>query len=73
MNKRNWDQDKIINEIKENGFYIFENFFSDNDLDEIKHSLLQTLHYIKKDEENDLTKKYYQIKNLSPKLKLCDC
>lgn len=69
MNKRNWDQDTIINEIKENGFYIFENFFSDNDLDEIKHSLLQTLHYIKKDKENDLTKKYYQIKNFSPKLK----
>ena len=33
MNKRNWNEDKIIKEIKENGFYIFENFFSDNDLD----------------------------------------
>ena len=69
MPTRSWDNQKIIKEIKENGYYVFENFFSVEALDEIKHSLIQTLHYIKKDNETDLTKKYYQIKKFNPKLK----
>ena len=60
--KRRWNYNQAIKEIKENGYYIYENFFSKKDLDEIKNSLLQTLHYIKKDKEKDLQKKYYSIK-----------
>ena len=67
--KRNWDNKKIIKEIKEKGFYIFKNFFTKENLDDIKFSLLQTLQYIKKDDETDLQKKYYQIKKFNPKLK----
>ena len=52
---------KIIKEIKDNGFYILDNYFGNKDLDKIKNSLLKTLHYIKPDKENDLQKKYYQI------------
>ena len=48
MIKRNWDNKKIIKEIKENGYYIFKNFFDEESLNEIKSSLLKTLHYIKK-------------------------
>ena len=69
MTKRNWDNKKIIKEIKENGYYIFKNFFDEDSLKEIKDSLLNTLHYIKKDDETDLQKKYYQIKKYNPKLK----
>ena len=67
--KRRWNYNQAIKEIKENGYYIYENFFSKKDLNEIKNSLLQTLHYIKKDKEKDLQKKYYSIKKYSPKLK----
>ena len=68
MIKRNWDNKKIIKEIKKNGYYIFKNFFDEESLNEIKSSLLKTLHYIKKDDETDLQKKYYQIKKYNPKL-----
>ena len=34
-----------------------------------KRVLLKTLHYIKKDNETDLQKKYYQIKKYNQKLK----
>ena len=57
MIKRNWDNKKIIKEIKKNGYYIFKNFFDEESLNEIKSSLLKTLHYIKKDDETDLQKK----------------
>ena len=60
---------KIIKEIKDNGFYILDNYFGNKDLDKIKNSLLKTLHYIKPDKENDLQKKYYQIKKYNRKLK----
>ena len=66
---RNWNYNLVIREIKKNGYYIYENFFSPNDLKEIKNSLLDTLHYIKKDNEKDLAKKYYKIKKYSKKLK----
>ena len=58
----------IINQIK-NSYFVYENFFSSKDLAEIKKSLLDTLQYIKKDNEKDLAKKYYKIKNLVKKLK----
>ena len=47
----------------------FLKFFDEESLNEIKSSLLKTLHYIKKDNETDLQKKYYQIKKYNPKLK----
>ena len=65
----NWNYNKIIKEIKEKGYYVCENFFTKKDLKEIKGSLLETLHYIKKDKEKDLQKKYYKIKKFNPKLK----
>ena len=55
--KRSWNYSRVIREIKENGYYIYENFFSKKDLDEIKNSLLQTLHYIKKDKEKEVKSK----------------
>jgi len=60
---------KITEEIKNNGFYILDDFLSSQDIDKIKKSLLNVLHYIKPDNEIDLQKKYYQIKKYSPILK----
>lgn len=60
---------KIIKEIKNNGFYILDNYLSNQDIDKIKKSLLKVLHYIKPDNENNLQKKYYQIKKYNSKLK----
>ena len=68
-NERKWNYNLAIKEIKKNGYYIYKNFFSKSDLKEIKKSLLDTLNYIKKDNEKDLVKKYYKIKNFSKKLK----
>tara|TARA_B100000686_G_C16715609_1_gene931818 strand:- start:466 stop:1254 length:789 start_codon:yes stop_codon:yes gene_type:complete len=67
--KNNWDNKKIIEEIKENGFYIFEDYFEKNDLNKIKKTLLDTLNYIQPSDETDLQKKYYQIKKYNLKLK----
>ena len=58
----NLNKKKIIEEIKNKGFYTLKDCFSVQDLDKIKTSLLKILHYIKPDSENDLQKKYYQIK-----------
>jgi len=60
---------KIKEEIKKNGYYIFKAYFTNQELKKIKESLLNTLHYIKPDNEKDLQKKYYQIKKYNPKLK----
>ena len=60
---------KIKNEINRNGYYIFKNYFSTQELNQIKQSLINTLHYIKPNDEKDLQKKYYQIKKFNPKLK----
>jgi hypothetical protein len=60
---------KIINEIKDNGFSIVENYFDKNELKFIKNSFLETLQYINKSSETDLHKKYYEIKKFNPKLK----
>ena len=65
----NWNTKEVIEEIRNNGYYIIKDFFSKQDLDKIKNSLLQTLHYIKPDDEQDLQKKYYQIKKYNRKLK----
>lgn len=67
--KRNWNYNLIIKKIKKDGYFVFENFFSENNLKEIKKSLLETLNYIKRDSEKDLVKKYYKIKEFNKKLK----
>lgn len=64
-----FNNNNIIEEIKNNGYSILEDFYSIEELNIIKKSLLDTLHYIKSDDEQDLQKKYYQIKKYSPKLK----
>ena len=56
-------------EIIKNGYSLLDNYLNSNDLDKIKKSLLKTLHYIKPDNETDLQKKYYQIKEYNPTLK----
>ena len=63
-----WNNKKIIEKVKENGFYIFENYFDEKDINKIKKTLLDTLNYIKPNEEQDLQKKYYQIRNYNPKI-----
>ena len=65
----NWNTKELIEEIRNNGFCIIKDLFSEQDLDRMKNSLLQTLHYIKPDDEQDLQKKYYQIKKYNTKLK----
>ena len=64
-----WNNKKIAEEIRNNGYYIIENYFNKQEIDKIKKSLLDILHYIKPDNEKDLQKKYYQIKKYNPKLK----
>ena len=39
MKKRNWENKNLIKEIKDNGYYIFKNFFDEESLQEIKESL----------------------------------
>ena len=65
----NWNKKEKIKEIKENGFCILDNLLSDDDLNKVKNSLLNALHYIRPDDEKDLQKKYYKIKKYNPKLK----
>ena len=64
-----WNNKKIAEEIRNNGYYIIEDYFNKQEIDKIKKSLLDILHYIKPDNEKDLQKKYYQIKKYNPKLK----
>ena len=63
------NNNNIVEEIKNKGYYILEDFFSNEEINNVKKSLLNTLHYIKPDGEQDLQKKYYQIKKYNPKLK----
>ena len=53
-----WNYNKIINEIKKNGYFVHNNFLSKKNLDEIKGSLLDTLNYVKKSSHSNLTSKY---------------
>ena len=64
-----WNYNKIINEIKKNGYFVHNNFLSKKNLDEIKESLLDTLNYVKKSSHSNLTSKYYSIKKYNKKLK----
>jgi len=66
---RKWDYNLAIKKIKKDGYFVFENFFSEDDLKEMKNSLLETLNYIKRDNEKNLVKKYYKIKKFNQKLK----
>ena len=59
-----WDNKKIAEEIRNNGYYIFENYFNSEEIDKIKKSLLDILHYIKPDEEKDLQKKILSNKEI---------
>jgi hypothetical protein len=67
--KKKWNYKLISSKIKKNGYYIFNNYFSHKELNDIKNSLLNTLQYIKQDKERNLQKKYYQIKKFDNKLK----
>ena len=60
--KINYDNKKIIEGIKDSGYFILENFLSKEDLEKIKNSLLATLNYIKPSNETDLQKKFCEIK-----------
>lgn len=64
-----WNFSKISKSLKENGYYLFKNYLSKKDIKLIKDTLIETLHYIKKDNEKDLQKKYYKIKKYNNKLK----
>ena len=66
---RKWDYDLAIKKIKKDGYFVFENFFSKDNIKEIKNSLLETLNYIQRDNEKDLVKKYFKIKKFNQKLK----
>ena len=48
------NEKKIINSIKENGYYIINNYYNKNDLEKIKSSLLKMLNYVKKSKERNL-------------------
>ena len=64
-------KEKIIKQIRKNGFVVVKNFFSKKDLDTVKTTLFDTLNYIKKNNEfkKDLQKKYYEIKYFNEILK----
>ena len=66
---RKWNYDLAIKKIKKDGYFVFENFFSKDNIKEIKNSLLETLNYIQRDNEKDLVKKYFKIKKFNQKLK----
>ena len=55
---------KIIKELNSDGYTIIKQYFSKIELNEIKESLLETLNYIYPSNETDLSKKYYEVKNL---------
>ena len=64
-----FEQEKVIKEIKDNGYCIIDDFLDKDNLEKIRNSLLQTFNYIQKDDEKDLQKKFYKIKKYSKKLK----
>ena len=67
--KDKFNFNKISKALKKDGYFIFENYFSNKELKNIKESLLETLNYIKPSREKDLQKKYYEIKKYNKKLK----
>ena len=70
MNYSKNDKEKIFNNIREDGYAVLPDIFSNKKIDEVKNSLLRMLNYIKPDDKiSDLQEKYYQIKKLNPILK----
>ncbi len=67
--KKDYIISEKVDEIKNNGYCILENYITEEGLDTIKNSLLKALHYIEPTKEKDLQKKYYQIKKFNEKLK----
>jgi len=60
---------KIIESIKKQGYFKFENYFNSNELKNIKNSLLYTLNYIDGKKDTNLIKKYFKIRNSKTQLK----
>ena len=60
---------KIIESIKKQGYFKFENYFNSKELKEIKNSLLYTLNYIDGKKDTNLIKKYFKIRNSKTQLK----
>ena len=60
---------KVIKEIKLNGFYVYENFYTKKDINEIKKSLFRLVKLYKKNKSKRSSKKYYEIKKFNHKLK----
>ena len=67
--KNKWNFKLIAGALKRDGYFVFENYFSNTELKEIKSSLLETLNYIKPSKQKDLQKKYYEIKKFNKRLK----
>ena len=63
------NEEKIISDLKNDGYSIINQYLSIRDLENIKATLFNTLDYIKKDNSKDLQEKYYFIKNFNEKLK----
>ena len=64
-----WNYKKISNHLLEYGYYEFKNYLSKKDVDTVKETLLNSLNYIKKINEKNLQKKYYEVKKFNNKLK----
>jgi hypothetical protein len=64
-----WNYEKISNHLPEYGYYEFKNYLSKKDVDTVKETLLNSLNYIKKSNEKNLQKKYYEVKKFNNKLK----
>jgi len=63
-------KEKILRDIRENGFSLLKNFYKEDRLNKIKNSLYDMLNYIKPDEKiTNLQKKYYQVKKYNSILK----
>lgn len=68
MNFSKKEKEKIFNIIKEKGYVILHDFYSEEKIEKIKKTLVDMLNYIKSDNVTDLQEKYYQIKDYNPKL-----
>ena len=64
-----WNYKKISNHLLKYGYYEFKNYLSKKDVDTVKETLLNSLNYIKKSNEKNLQKKYYEVKKFNNKLK----
>ena len=70
MNYPKAKKDKIFRNIRDNGYALLKDIYSVKEIDRVKNSLVGMLNYIKPDNKiKNLQKKYYQIKEYSPKLK----